>query len=385
MNNRQRTLAILNYQSYDWLPLVHFGFWEETLHKWAAEGHVTVEEAVNWKDGNRADAAITQRLGFDFNWSHCFGPETGLRPAIEERVLEELPDGVRKVLNEDGAIVIKKQGVTSIPTEVDHLLKGRKEWEEFFLPRLQFCEERVTTASVKTDQEELPFGQGGLDYLRRGEWETPYGLYCGSLYGRIRNWLGLVGSAYLQVDDPALFDEIIQTVGELCYRCTARALEAGIQFDFGHFWEDICFRSGPLIHPRVFRERVGPHYRRITDLFHRHGVHLVSLDCDGNIDTLVPIWLENGVNTMFPIEVGVWGGSIAPWREKYGRELRGVGGMDKRVFAHDYAAVDAEIKRLKPLVDLGGYVPCPDHRLAPDARWENVQYYCDRMRKVFGV
>ena len=384
MNNRQRTLAILNYQSYDRLPLVHFGFWEETLHKWAAEGHVTVEEAVNWKDGNRADAAITQRLGFDFNWSHCFGPDTGLRPAIQEQVLEELPDGVRKVLNEDGAIVIKKEGVTSIPTEVDHLLKGRKEWEEFFLPRLQFCEERVTTASVKTDQEELPFGQGGLDYLRRGEWETPYGLYCGSLYGRIRNWLGLVGSAYLQVDDPALFDEIIQTVGELCYRCTARVLEAGIQFDFGHFWEDICFRSGPLIHPRVFREKVGPHYRRITDLFQRHGVHLVSLDCDGNIDALVPIWLENGVNTMFPIEVGVWGGSIAPWREKYGRELRGVGGMDKRVFAHDYAAVDAEIERLKSLVDLGGYVPCPDHRLAPDAKWENVQYYCDRMRKVFG-
>ena len=58
--------------------------------------------------------------------------------------------------------------------------------------------------------------------------------------------------------------------------------------------------------------------------------------------------------------------------------------MNKNVFARDHAAVDAEIERLKPLVALGGYIPCPDHRLTPEAEWDNVRYYCDRMRKVFG-
>ena len=76
---------------------------------------------------------------------------------------------------------------------------------------------------------------------------------------------------------------------------------------------------------------------------------------------------------MFPIEVGTWNASIAPWREKYGKELRGVGGLDKKVFAKDRAAVDAEIERLKPLVALGGYIPCPDHRISPDAEWDNVR------------
>jgi hypothetical protein len=170
MNNRERTLAILNYENYDRLPLVHFGFWEDTLHKWAAEGHLTIEEAENWKDGNPVDAVITKKLGFDFNWANCFSPLTGLLPEIEEQVLDELPDGSRKVLNEDGAIVIEKEGLTSIPTEVDHLLKGRKEWEEFFLPRLQFSEERITGTTVNTGEEELPFSEGGLEYLQRGEW-----------------------------------------------------------------------------------------------------------------------------------------------------------------------------------------------------------------------
>ncbi|MDH7570588.1 MAG: hypothetical protein QHJ73_13485, partial [Armatimonadota bacterium] len=119
-------------------------------------------------------------------------------------------------------------------------------------------------------------------------------------------------------------------------------------------------------------------------LCRRYGLDIVSLDCDGCIDALIPTWIHNGVNTMFPIEVGTWGASIEPWRARYGRELRGVGGMDKRVFARDFAAVDAEIERLRRLVDLGGYIPCPDHRIAGDAEWDNVRYYCDRMHAVFG-
>jgi uroporphyrinogen decarboxylase len=84
---------------------------------------------------------------------------------------------------------------------------------------------------------------------------------------------------------------------------------------------------------------------------------------------------------MFPIEVGTWNASLTPWREKYGKELRGIGGMNKTVFAIDYKAVDEEIERLKPIIELGGYIPCPDHRIAPDAIFENVQYYCEQLNK----
>lgn len=93
---------------------------------------------------------------------------------------------------------------------------------------------------------------------------------------------------------------------------TQAALDLYDGFEYAHFWEDICFNHGPLVNPRVFAELVGPWYRRITDVVHQHGIDIVSLDCDGCIDRLVPIWLENGVNTMFPIEVGTWNASIQP-------------------------------------------------------------------------
>ena len=384
MNNRERAMAILRYQKHDRMPVVHFGFWDQTLQKWAAEGHITPQQAEDWHDGNPTDQEITRKMGFDFNWYSCFQPETRLRPPIEGRVLEELPDGMRKVLDGDGAIVLQKDDATGIPSEIDHMLKDRAAWEAEFKPRLQFTPERVTKALVNCGGVEKPFDAGGLEWLRLDQRETPYGLHCGSLYGVVRNWLGLLDSVYLLSDDEPLLDEIIDTVGELCYQATKTALESGAKFDFAHFWEDICFKSGPLINPAIFRAKVGPHYRRITELVASYGLDIVSLDCDGKIDALVPIWFDNGVNTMFPIEVGTWEASIAPWRKLYGRGLRGVGGTDKKVFARDRAAIDAEVERLRPLVDLGGYIPCPDHRLPPDAEWANVLYYCERMRATFG-
>jgi uroporphyrinogen decarboxylase len=372
------------------MPVVHFGYWNETLDKWAAEGHITQEQAEAWADGNPTDDAIARKLGFDFNWNTCFSPETRLRPAFETKVVETFPDGSRHVLNGEGTVILEKDDATSIPKEIEHLLKDRASWEARYLPKLQFEMERITHAHVNVDGEMVRFDQGGLDYLKRGVWSNPYGLHVGSLFGVIRNWLGIVGLSYLMVDAPDLLDEIIDTTAELCYRCTEETLalvcpDGGpAPFDFAHFWEDISFKSGPLISPRIFRKKVGPHYDRITDLVNDYGIDIVSLDSDGDVTKLVSVWLDHGVNTMFPIEVGTWGSSIAPWRETYGKELRGVGGMNKVVFTRDYDAVDAEIERLKPLVDLGGYIPCPDHRLAPDSKWENVKYYCERMRATFG-
>jgi uroporphyrinogen decarboxylase len=57
--------------------------------------------------------------------------------------------------------------------------------------------------------------------------------------------------------------------------------------------------------------------------------------------------------------------------------------MNKNTLGRDRVAIDAEIERLKPLVELGGYLPCPDHRIPPEATWDNTRYYCERMRKVF--
>jgi len=386
MNNRQRITNVLHYRAYDRMPIVHFGFWTETLQKWAAEGHIQKEQAEKWGDGNIVDVELSKKLGFDCNWSCQFGGNAHLQPGFEQRIVRELPDGARHVMNSDGVIELEVPGAVSIRSEIEHTLKDRATWEEHYKMRLQWSEERITDAWVRvSDTSTLQWKNGGMEWLKKNDRDFFLGVWSGSLYGYFRNIIGVENSAYLLMDDEELFDEILDSYGELCYRNLEYILgHVGGVFDFAHMWEDICFKTGPLVAPDVFRAKVGPHYKRLTDLLKSYGIDIVSLDCDGCIDALLPIWLENGVNTMFPIEVGTWDASIAPWRKQYGKELRGVGGMNKVVFSHDKLAIDAEVERLRALVDLGGYIPCPDHRIAPDGKWDMVRYYCDRMHAVFG-
>ena len=372
MTFRENVMAILNYEKFDRMPIVSFGYWPETLQKWADEGHITKEEAdgyAKYGDNSEADRAVMGRLGFDFNWNSCVGASVGLAPAFEHKILEVRPDGSQVARDEQGLIVLEKPGIVSISAEIGTTLTDRAAWEKEYLPRLQWYPERVYVQALEPLRDDT--GR-----------QIPVGLHCGSLMGYMRNLLGVEQLSYLIADDEELYVEIVDTLAGLCYQSVKASLEFGAKIDYAHFWDDICFKNGPLVSPYVFEDYVGPHYKKITDLLHSYGVKIVSVDCDGMIDSLIPTWIENGVNTMFPIEVGTWGANIRPWREKYGRELRGVGGMNKTVFARDYRAVDEEIERLRPLIELGGYIPCPDHRIAPDAKFENVQYYCEKLREL---
>ncbi len=369
MTNKERALNILRYKPVDRLPAVHFGYWGELLHEWAAQGKIPLELARNWGDGNDYDKELDKIIGWDFNWQHMRGCSNGLYPGFEHKVLEVLPDGARRVQTYTGVIERVYPGVTSIPAEDDYQLKDREAFETLYRPKMQYRPERVNReyfASFSADT-----------------YDVPVGLHLGSVLGDIRNMTSVVGMSYLMYDeDETLFADIVDTYAEMQYQCVEEILKTGAKFDFGHFWEDICFNNGPLVSPAKFEEYCAKHYKRRTELCRKYGIDLVSLDCDGVIGQLIPIWLENGVNVMFPLEVGTWGDQFEAARKQYGPALRGVGGVDKKVFAQDKAAVDAEIERIKRLVDLGGFLPCPDHRLPPGSKFELVQYYAEEIKKI---
>lgn len=371
MNNRERTMNILHFKDADRLPAVHFGYWNELLAEWAEQGHISKEIAEKWGDGNAYDRQLDKLIGWDFGWNHtrtyC---ANGLFPPFEQKVLEVLPDGSQRVQSRTGVIERIKPGVVSIPSEDDYLLKDRAAFEELFLPKLQFSAERIRKEILAKFNETRPD-------------DVPIGLHIGSVMGQIRDMTTVVGMSYLMYDeDEELFADIVDTYAELQYKCAESVLETGAKFDYAHFWEDVCFKNGPLLSPDIFDELCSKHYKKRTELCKKYGIDIVSLDCDGVTEKLLPTWVENGVNVMFPIEIGVWGDQFEAARNKYGKELLGVGGMDKTAFRKDKAAVDAEIERLKKLVALGGFIPCPDHRIMPGSKFELVQYYAEKIKKI---
>lgn len=123
-------------------------------------------------------------------------------------------------------------------------------------------------------------------------------------------------------------------------------------------------------------------YRRVTDFLRGHGVDIIFVDSDGNIDELIPLFLEAGINGIFPLEVQS-GMDPVGLRKKYGRDLLMSGGIDKRKLAQNKKVIETELMRKLPyLISRGGYIPHLDHIVPPDVPPGNFVYYMELKRRI---
>ena len=87
---------------------------------------------------------------------------------------------------------------------------------------------------------------------------------------------------------------------------------------------------------------------------------------------------------MFPIEVGTWRADPVAMRAEYGPDLLMMGGFDKRLLAKGPTAIEAEVDRLTPLIEQGGYIGFCDHRVPPDVPLEHYRHYLKTVRSRWG-
>jgi len=294
------------------------------------------------------------------------GVRVGLTPFFPEKVLQDIGDQ-EVVQKADGTRVRRHRRMSSIPVQEDHLLHDRASWETHYRPRLD-----------PESRERFPEDWNRFDHVSQdSSREHILVLPGGSLYGWLRNWMGMEAVSYLVYDDPILFEEMVETVCDCIHGTLTHVLERGGSFDACLFWEDMAYNAGPLLSPAHFERFILPRYRRLTGLLRKHGVEHVMVDSDGRIEDLIPLWLEAGVNTVLPLEIGTTGADPIEYRKRFGRDLRIIGGFDKRILADSKKAIETEVDRLTPLVEEGGYIPTCDHNVPPDVSLENYRHFLD--------
>ncbi len=69
-------------------------------------------------------------------------------------------------------------------------------------------------------------------------------------------------------------------------------------------------------------------------------------------------------------------------RQEYDRDILLMGGVNKVQLAKGKETIDEELKRLRPLVEKGGYIPTVDHRVPPDVSFENYLYYLEKKKEI---
>lgn len=346
------------YRDVDLRPNFEFGYWEETLRQWHQQG---LPEEVGDEE------AAYRYFGIE-NWA-MVPVNAGPTPVCEEEVLEENED--HKVYRDSMGCVaeINKKGNKSIPHFLEFPIKDRESW----LP--------IKDALNPDDPRRYEHLEEALPKLARST--APVGIAGGSLAGTARNLIGFEHYAILPYEDPELFRDIVDTFGHCITTVLERVLPL-IEADFCMGWEDICFNQGPIISPEVYREYIGPWYRRISDLLVSHGCCVYSTDCDGDVTPLVDVFLDHGMNTLFPVEVHAGTDPVA-LRERYGRRLKLWGGFDKMVLLRDRAAIDAELERLRPAVEEGAFICGVDHRVQADVPLDNYKHYLERKRELLKV
>ncbi len=354
MTDRERFLATMRYQDRDRVPLRHFGAWPETLDRWKAEGFDPEKPCIELDR---------------WDWiAHWFFPH----PPFEHKVVEEDEHFVLYI-NHEGILMRERKDnpMSSMPQFVRFPVETREDFRRFWKERMR----PDLAERLGPDWKEQLTALRGRDYpliLIADRW--------GGFFGPLRNLLGVEKLCMLFYDDPAFVEEMMDANADFMIEMMDQILTYTDVDVFG-FWEDMAYKGGPLLTPRLARRYMLPRYRRVVDFLHSRGVEFISLDSDGDVTKLIPVWVDAGINVLYPFEVQC-GMDVLQVRREYGRDLRLWFGVDKRVAAYDRAAMDAEMARVAPLVQEGGYIPGPDHSFPPDVPYDGYCYFMEKLREI---
>jgi len=353
MNNKERYYAITHYQPFDRLFHWEMGPYEETTKRWQREGMPK-------------DKSLAELAGYDAFGHAPIG--LGLIPGFSYEVLDE--EGEYRTYRDGDGVIKKIRKDTPPPAMPQYLkfpLQTREDWKDF--------KERLDPNNphrIPDNWDELKKTYQNRDY--------PLGINAGSLFGWLRNWMGVENIAVMLYDNPALVQEMMDHIAELVVEVLKKVVFE-VDFDCAVMWEDMAYKAGSLISPEHVRQFMMPGYRKITDLLHRSGIDIIMLDSDGDVEELIPLWLECGINFIYPMEVAA-GMDVIRLREKFGKDLIIGGGMDKRILASNKEAIFEMVMSKKDLVLSGGYVPGVDHAIPPDISWENFMYYRQLLNSI---
>lgn len=207
---------------------------------------------------------------------------------------------------------------------------------------------------------------------------------AGSFYGQIRDWVGMEHLALWYYDCPDLVHEMTEYVTDFTLRVIDRALNEIPDIDCALIWEDMAMKTGSLISPKLFREFMMEPLKRVTKVLNEYSIQIIMLDSDGNVDELIPLWLEANVNLIHPLEIAA-GCDPVRYRAQFGKDLRLLGGIDKRVLRDGCTKEEIEqevMSKVPQLVEQGGYSPMVDHLVPPDVPFENFKYYMNLIHEV---
>ncbi len=323
-----------------------------------------------WRaQGASEDEVHLKAFGFDTIYRYHVNVNTGLSGGVKERILEENDDYMIR-LDRFGRRVKLCKGVATIPlpleypvSDMDSWLKI-KEWFECRPERLSKTWKEDALAARNSGAVIVASIPGGFDLPRQLLGEERLCLAC--------------------YEQPELIHEILNTVGRTAEQVLDE-VSSITPIDVLSIHEDMAGKSGCLFGPVQIEEFISPYYRRICDLLSARGTCIFQQDSDGNMNTVIPAFLDTGLTCMYPMEPAA-GMDIVQVRNEYSKNLKMMGGIDKHVLRKSQTDILKELEyKMQPAMQTGGMIFGLDHRIPNSTPIENYRFYVQKAREILGL
>ncbi|MCC7352494.1 MAG: hypothetical protein IT330_01960 [Anaerolineae bacterium] len=374
MNPRERFRAALLFGKPDKVPLLPGLPRESTLAAWRQQG---LAEGADYYHALLAALGIQPEktkplvdLGVSFR----------MIPTFEEKVLE----------HRGGHYVVQDWmgNVTEISDRYDYTyIRSAKDfvtrkWHSAPVQNRRDWEEKIKWRYDPRHPQRFPPDFAARSQAAR-ERDTVIEFQIPGPWWQMREWCGLEGLCFLMIEQPEFVQEMVAFWTEFILQ-TLQPILARVELDNIVVAEDIAYKIHSMISPAMVRRFLMPAYEAWVAAIKAGGCPLVSVDSDGYIAELIPLWIEVGFNCCEPMEVAA-GNDIVAYRRQFGRKIAYAGGIDKRALAAGGEAIRKEVLRVvPPLLADGGFIPGCDHGVPPDISWPNFVAYTRLLAELTG-
>lgn len=348
MTSRERMDTIMNFGIPDRVGM-HDWFWGATIDRWRREGLPEKED-------------LAARFGFDIAQ---VAYDQSLR--FENKVLEE-DDETLVERNSFGMTQRRWKGVKQgAPQQIDRLVKTPADWEEHkqrFLP--------------SADRFPDDIARRINDMHDKGRYVCYWYLEPFELTWR---FLGFKETLLMMAAAPEFIARLFEACADQVIGTHEAVSDLGCEFDGSWAGGDIACKTGPLFSPRMYRELLMPHHKRIFTYFNERGMPTLYHG-DGDCRPVLEDLIAAGVRALHPLETKA-GMDVRELKPKVRDRMVLFGGIDVRAMSGTREDIEKEIRSKLPVaMEGGGYIYCVDHSVASTVSLENYEYALSLVREI---
>jgi uroporphyrinogen decarboxylase len=187
---------------------------------------------------------------------------------------------------------------------IEHVTRNKEDWERL----------KEGMALDPSDASRLDSEPYYVHFSLYPRWKGALAIYngyrkrdkylCFNCYGPYEcTWRhhGYEASLMDLITEPEWMEEMLSRAADTIIETVDHCIKEGMKPDGIYMAEDLGEMRSTLFSPRIYKDLLWPQHKRIASFLHKNSISLL-MHCDGKIDSLIPYFIESGIDVIQPLQ-----------------------------------------------------------------------------------